>query len=611
MVIESFIERINASIRADYARARELEAEKLEERVSLKEVLARLVADASAPPPILTETQFAKTLADMSDEPANDEAAVDYSELTYSDVVAEQCKRSLSRFVKEGWHITDKSTRLSWNWHHELICRVLQGVMEDWLANRADPTYRIRVQNLIINIPPGSLKSRIVAIFLPAWMWLRCPSWSIICLSVNNDAVKRDARISRELISSPWYRETFKIQWEIKDDQDAITNYGNSEGGSRLSKPSGSEIVGLRADLLLLDDPNNPKESNNEKAREEVNGTWTLNTGTRINDPLNSIRIIVQQNTHEDDLSHFVMKTEGLWSPEQEPGGMGWLRVALPAEFEVARRCVTPWGSDERIFEGQSLHESRFTKAYLEKELKRLGPYGYAGQYQQRPAPLEGGMFKRGWWRFCSLVTKPSWNPLNGQTIIEAIDQITWNVDQRVRVRLRPEKCAPIEAIALPNLDWVALSVDASFGSTEDDASRVGLLVVAGRGADRYVLHADAEVRTFLDTCEQIRKIHKMFPMITRTLVEKKANGPAIIETLKKEISGIVSYEPKGSKKERGHAMVPAIFAGNVYLLDGAPWLQRFLAEFSVFPKGETDDLVDTLGQILDHMSSSGLLPDW
>jgi len=619
MNIDTFITGLNARIHED-TRPREHEP-----KVSLRDVLAGLVAHANNPASSAVPWSTNQGAHDVDTSPAERESVTQLFDenpgqrdipgfsiesLTHDDIIAERCRRSLSYFVRAGWHVTDPSTKLEWNWHHELICSVLQGVLKDWLRNKLDPTFAIRVQNVIVNIPPGSLKSRIVAIFLPAWMWLQCPSWSIICLSVNNDAVKRDARISRELICSPWYRNTFKPEWEIKDDQDAVTNYGNTAGGSRLSKPAGSEIVGLRADLLLLDDPNNPKESQNEKARDEVNTTWRDNTASRINSPLSSIRIIVQQNTHEDDLSHYVLRTEGVWDAKQEPGGMGWLRVVLPAEFELARKCITPFGSDPRIIEGQTLHEGRFTKAYLAKELKRLGPYGYAGQYQQRPAPLEGGMFKRSWWRFASIVTKPSWDPLSGCSV-EKLDNTTWIVDPKIRVRARPDGCSREPAIMVPNLDWVAISVDASFGSTKEDASRVGLLAIGGHGPDRFVLADETKERTFLDTVKDIEALCKRFPSATRVLIENKANGPAIIETLKKTVSGIVAYEPKGSKKERAHAMVPAIYGGNVYLLDGADWLEALVGEFGVFPKGTADDRVDTLGQIIAHMASSGMLPDW
>lgn len=164
-------------------------------------------------------------------------------------------KLSFSEYCRAAWHVVETSTRLDWGSHHDLLCTVLQALFEDWLLTKSDPAHLPAVLNTCINCPPGTLKSRILSVFFPTWCWLRAPGMKFICLSVNEAAAFRDARAGRDLIKSDWYQSTFTPSWTLKGDQDAISNYGNTLGGERLSQASGSEIVGLRGDCLAYRTP--------------------------------------------------------------------------------------------------------------------------------------------------------------------------------------------------------------------------------------------------------------------------------------------------------------------------------------------------------------------
>ena len=157
---------------------------------------------------------------------------------------------NFGEFCRQAWHVTEPGTALQWNWHHQLICNVLQALFESWQRGRIDTKYLMPVVNTVFSVAPGSLKSRLIMVFFMAWCWLHAPSMKFIALSVNEDATLRDARACRDLIKSDWYQGSFKPDWRLKGDQDAISNYGNTAGGERLSKPSGSAIVGLRGDCV-------------------------------------------------------------------------------------------------------------------------------------------------------------------------------------------------------------------------------------------------------------------------------------------------------------------------------------------------------------------------
>jgi hypothetical protein len=75
--------------------------------------------------------------------------------------------------------------------------------------------------------------------------------------------------------------------------------------------------------------------------------------------------------------------------------------LRLPAEFEPENRCCTSIGwQDPRTEIGELLWPQRIDKKTLDGLKATLGSHRYAGQDQQRPAPADGGMLKRHWWRY-------------------------------------------------------------------------------------------------------------------------------------------------------------------------------------------------------------------
>ena len=178
----------------------------------------------------------------------------------------------------------------------------------------------------------------------------------------------------------------------------------------------------------------------------------------------------------------------------------------------------------------------------------------------------------------------------------------------------RPHGCNDAEASTLPTqMDWIVLSCDAAFKKTES-GSRVSLMVIGGKGPYRYILDNITKPMTFKETCEAIVRVdengriiggllHK-WPRCNRVLVEDKANGPAIIDTLRQFVNGIIPILPEGGKESRASAIQPAVESGHVLLPEGAPWLDDFLGEISSFPVGAKDDQVDALSQALIYMTA-------
>lgn len=160
------------------------------------------------------------------------------------------CKKSFAFYCRAAWHVIEPSTRLQWGRHHQLIADTLQGLFEDWLRTKREDGYQNKIRKAVFNLPPGSLKSRVIAVFFPTWAWLHEPGWKVICLSINEKAAQRDAMTARDLIKSDWYQGTFKPTWSLRADKDAVGDYWNTASGGRISQAAGSEIVGLRGDCV-------------------------------------------------------------------------------------------------------------------------------------------------------------------------------------------------------------------------------------------------------------------------------------------------------------------------------------------------------------------------
>lgn len=523
----------------------------------------------------------------------------------------------LSEFVRQAWHVVSPGVVLEWGWHIEAICDHVQWQLEERARAANEPGYELgEIQNLLVNIPPRCLKSTLISVCAVAWAWLHWPHLKVLALSTNPRVAVRDGDATLKLVRSGWYIETFTPAWEVRSDRDGSTLFENTAGGTRSARGMEASIIGEGADWIIVDDPHDVLDTLD--AMTKVCELWDGGIANRVNSPRASIRTGVMQRLSVGDWSAHVLR-------------QNWIHLCLPMELELDRRCTTPmpvdahgrylighatgvslkkvnpdpvntsgvsaeastdryehrdsdiagaplgW-CDPRVDAGAVLHP-RFTPAFLDKERTRLGSLGYAGQMQQRPVLAEGGTFKRAWFRFFRLVgADPGAYP-------------------------RPDGCRSIEDhppidVDPKSFDWITVSVDAAFkDSTGSD--NVGLCVVAGRKADRFVLF-DGTMRMDVNkTIAAIKRARTAYPKAKRVLLEEAANGHAIMTILGPEIPGLIGIKPQGGKESRANACTPMIESGNVYLLEGAPWLKEWIEEVCVFPNGDHDDRVDSLTQLL------------
>lgn len=453
------------------------------------------------------------------------------------------------------------------NWHIDAICEHLQAV------------YERQIQHLVINIAPGTAKSVVVAVQFPAWLWLKDPSYQLICATYAHKLTVRDAVRSRDLITSQWYRETFTPDWNLKDDANEKDLFYNTRTGFRCSVSVTGQGTGHRGNGVIYDDILSVDQATSDAERTRA-CEWVRQTmSSRRNDLSRDWEIAIGQRLHESD-------------PYGEMIASGKYTVlCLPSEYDPARHCVTSIGwQDPRTEPGELLFPALFPAPVIEQCKRDLGSYAYAGQHQQIPSPAEGGVLKRHWWRY--------WMP-RGVYL------------PPVPVRLPNGELAQIPAITLPErVDNLQQSWDMAFKATDSSDYVVGQ-VQGNVGAQRFILD---QVRGRLDmpqTVQAVRDLTAKWPYAIRKLVEDKANGPAVIQVLKNEITGLIEINPQGGKQARAHAASPELEAGNWHLPHPAiaPWVPGFIDECASFPNATHDDQVDawTQGAVEMQTKSSNL----
>ena len=489
-----------------------------------------------------------------------------------SEARAEKCRRHFRHFVRHGWEVLEPGTRLAWNWHIDAICDHCQAVT------------RGEIRNLLINIPPGHMKSLIVSVFWPAWEWIEEPEVRSLFSSYALDLSLRDSVRFRDLVQSDWYQDWFCPEWRLSQDQKTKSNISNGRKGFRLAMSVGGRATGFRGNKIVTDDPLNAKEMHSLAAREECLFWWDKVMSSRLNDMRTGAKVIIMQRLHEQDLSGHVLG-KGVYE-----------HLCLPSEFEPDRRSVTfilragervPFWEDPRTEPGELLFPELFPRPVLDQARKDLGEDGYAGQHMQAPAPPEGGMLKRHHWRFW----KHAGQPLGP-----------------VPMRMADGSQVEIPVVELPAaFDEQIQSWDMAFKDTKASDFVVGQ--AWGRtSADKWLLEQVRDRLSFTASVEAVREMSARWPRAYAKLVEDKANGPAIIDTLTHEIAGMIAVNPEGGKEARCAAVSPQQEAHNVYLPhpDIAPWVWAFIERCAAFPKVTHDDEIDALSQALLRLSLVG-----
>lgn len=300
------------------------------------------------------------------------------------EIKAELCRRSFFEFVKEFWSeiIAEEPV---WNWHIEYLCNELQVYIERLAQIKNEDGLIIKKRepkeaDVICNIPPGTSKSTIFTVMAPAFAWTIDPTLRILTFSYSSSLSLDHAVKSRDIIQSDKYRRYFS-DIAIKTDQNNKGHYKNTFGGERYATSVGGTITGFHAHLIIGDDPINPKSAASEAERLTANSFMDTTLSTRKVNKSVTITWLVMQRLHEEDPT-------GNWLKKKDKK---IIHYCLPGELS---NDVRPVELKERYVDGL-LDPIRLTRENLAEQKIDLGSYGFAGQIQQRPAPEDGGIWKK------------------------------------------------------------------------------------------------------------------------------------------------------------------------------------------------------------------------
>ena len=470
---------------------------------------------------------------------------------------------TLEAFIREGFPVLEPGHPYLDNWHIGAIAEHLTGVAFD------------QITKLLINIPIRCMKSLTVSALFPAWVWTFRPAFRFLTASYAQNLATRDARKSRLLIQSRWYQQRWGHVFHLSPDQNLKQRYENNRGGFRIATTPGGMGTGEGGDIRISDDPQNAKKLHSDSVRESDVDWWKETWGGRVNDPKHPREVVTMQRLHEQDLSGHILAEHG-----------NFVHLCLPMEYEPERRCVTVLGfEDPRGETGETLlWPERFGQEDVDEMKARLGSYGASGQLQQRPSPVGGGIFKKAWWRF--------WYPRGTEAPFP------------IQERNEEGEYVPCHQAPLPAVfDRKVQSWDMTFKATTDSSFVAGQVWYRAR-ANAYLMAQDRRRLEFPDTVRALVALSQQWPETTAKYVEDKANGPAVMQTLRGKVPGLVPVDPEGDKVARAHSVSPYVESGNVWLPHPQlfPWVEDFIERCAAFPTGAFKDEIDAMTQALNRL---------
>ena len=428
-------------------------------------------------------------------------------------------------------------------WKRTRLSEFLAARVQDFLELQSGHAYDI----LVIETPPQHGKSCTVTESLPAWFLGRYPERRVILASYDSDFAERFCRRNREKIREYGPR-LFGVGTGSVDRAQELEL--SNAGGRLISRGIMAGITGNPAELILIDDPvKNRQEADSAVFRERLWEEWQNSLKSRL--AAGGKVILIMTPWHEDDLAARILRTED---------DAELLRLPLEAEEgdPMGRRPGEPLcpelGKDKGWLR-------QFKAAYLADP--KGGRRAWTALYQCAPRREEGNLIRRSWWR----------------------------------------RYDPAE---IPRFAAEVISVDAAFKGGEDN-DFVSVQVWGKLGENYYLRYCLNRHLDFPGTLAAIRAVAKLYPAARSVLIEDKANGPAVIQTLQREMF-CIPVNPLGGKLARVNAVAPAIESGHVYvpLTEKAAWAEDFIDQFTAFPAGAHDDMVDAATQALSRLIFAG-----
>lgn len=443
--------------------------------------------------------------------------------------------------------------------HVKLICDKLQKI-----ADGEQHFY-------IIELAPQHGKSLTITKTFPSYYLMKYPDKHAMIVAYSQDLYSQFAASNRRAFSE-WCGAVPPENKRLAVGKNTATTFSivDHRGGFYATSVLGG-ATGMSADLLIIDDPiKNAEEAGSPTIKDKIWNEWNLTFYPRLQKGGSVIVIMTRWQT--DDLAGRLLQKSSL----------PWEEIKLPA---IATDI--PAGQTDAIgrHNGEALCPQLHTLKELLTHKHDMGTFKFTALYQQSPTIEGGNIIKREWIKY-------------------------YVPDRETMLALGlTEKDV---AILPRHLDESVQAWDATFKSKANDDYVAGQ-TWSRRGANAYLRIGWCHKRlSFTQTLDAIRSQSRMYPEATAKLVEDKANGPAIIDTLRREIAGIMSVSPRSDSKEARTASVSPFFeAGQIYVPHPLwhPETEDLVEEWVGFPNMPHDDQVDSMVYAVRRLLRNGNRP--
>lgn len=452
-------------------------------------------------------------------------------------VRAELAKRSLLEFTRQAWPILHPGTPMVDGWVLHAICEHLEACESG------------KIKRLLINVPPGSMKSILTRVMFPLWVWTKKPYTRFVGASYALQLAERDNYYARTILMNEWYEKQFGVS--ISAEQGAKVNFDNTSMGGIRAISVGGATTGYRGDYLIVDDPHNVQKGESDAERSDA-VTWFREAAqNRVNDIRNSVRIVIMQRVHEEDVSSAALE-------------MGYEHLCVPMRWEERQRKTTSIGwTDPRTEENQLMWPERFPDPELKEMERNMGEYATAAQNQQTPVPRKGGLIN--------------------VDAIKVIDD-------------------------LPDEPFIAVRAWDLAASEGAGAFTVGLQMLYGQESDKFYI---ADVRRKQLSAGGVRQLitdtAEEDGVPTKIVLPQDPGqaGKALVEDM---IAALTGFNAKaelqsGSKETRAAPLATQVDIGRVCALNRT-WTRPMLDEMRFFPKGKFKDQVDAAASAFNELAA-------
>lgn len=406
----------------------------------------------------------------------------------------------------------------------------------------------------IFEMPPQHGKSTTISETFPSYYLMNKPDKEVMIASYSDSLVQKFGRFNLNKFEQ-FAPHLYHLSVDPKKHTQNEWQIANHKGALHATTMLGS-ATGKHADLLIVDDPlKNMAEANSANHRQKIWDEWQASFTTRLSSDASIIVIMTRWN--DDDLAGRLLKEMAF----------PWEEVKIPEIAEendiLGRKPGVPLCPFPPMNKGLK---------WAKRVEQNAGSRVWSALYQQRPVADGGNIFKK-----------------------EHINYYVPDATTAAKLGLQNDK----NVVILPKIAKEWSSWDLTF--TENDHSDY----VAGQtwgksGSNFYLLDRVHERMGFQ---KQLRAIyamherHKQAPIY----IENKANGTAIISTIRRHISGVIPIIPKGDKVTRANVVVPFFEAGNVFIPHPRwkPGMLKMIDEWVGFPNVEHDDEVDSMSQAL------------